>query len=124
MRSAALLAKAVAQRADALPAEDALSAATINAARALGQDHQIGSIEPGKWADLCAIDLSQLEQQPMYEVISQIVYASGRHQFTHSWVAGRCLMRDRQLTTIDTGALSQAVMQYQDKIQQAHNDAG
>lgn len=123
MRTAALLGKAVAQRADALPASDTLAMATIHAAKALGQDSQIGSIEPGKWADLVAIDLSQLEQTPLYEVISQIVYASGRHQFTHSWVAGHNLMRERQLTTIALPELDQAVAQYQDKILQAQHDA-
>ena len=122
-RTAAMLGKAVAQRADALAADDVLAACTINASKALAQESEIGSIEPGKWADLCAIDLSQLEQQPMYETISQIIYASGRHQFTHTWVAGRCLMQDRHLTSIDVAALNEAVTQYQTKIQQAHNAA-
>ncbi len=121
MRTAALLGKAVAQRADALPAADALAMATINAARALGRD-DIGSLEPGKWADLCAIDLSGLEQQPLYDPISQIVYASNRNQITHTWVAGRALMRDRKLTTIDQADLAEQVAQYRNKIAGARHE--
>ncbi len=121
MRTAALLAKAVAQRADALPAADALAMATINAARALGRD-DIGSLEPGKWADLCAIDLSGLEQQPMYDPISQIVYACNRNQVTHTWVAGRALMRERKLTTLDTEVLAQQVDAYRAKIAGADHE--
>ncbi len=116
MRTAALLGKAVAGRADALAAADVLAMATINAARALGQAEQIGSLEPGKWADLCAIDLSAPEQQPMYDPISQIVYTSGRHQVTHVWVAGRCLLRDRQLTSINSADLARQVQDFQTRI--------
>lgn len=122
MRSAALLAKAVAGRADALPAAEVLAMATINAARALGQQDHIGSLEPGKWADLFAIDLSGPEQQPLYDPISQIVYASSRAQVTHTWVAGRCLMRERALTTIDMNELSTQVESYRSRIAGAHDE--
>lgn len=115
MRSAALLAKAVAQRADAMPAADVLAMATINAARALGRD-DIGSLEPGKWADLCAIDLSGLEQQPLYDPVSQIVYASNRSQVTHTWIGGRAVLRERKLTTLDEADLLQQVAAYREKI--------
>ena len=121
MRTAAMLAKAVAQRADAVNAAQALSMATINGAKALGLGDQTGSIEPGKWADLCAVDLSGLEQQPLYNPLSQIVYASSRTQVTHTWVAGRCLLRERKLTTINTDELQEQVAQYQEKISQAHH---
>jgi 5-methylthioadenosine/S-adenosylhomocysteine deaminase len=103
MRTAALLAKAVAGDASTLPAHSALRMATLNGARALGLGDEIGSLEPGKWADVCAIELDRLETQPLYSVPSQIVYAAGRHQVSDVWVAGRRLLHGRRLTTLDEG---------------------
>ena len=93
LRSAALLAKAVSGDASALPAYQALRMATLNGAIALGLGDQIGSLVPGKWADVCAIRLDELESTPLYEPLSQIVYASGRHQVTDVWVAGEHLLK-------------------------------
>ena len=101
MRSAALLAKLGDGDASALPAETVLSMATINGARALGMQDEIGSIEAGKWADLIAVDMAQPETQPLYHPISQLVYAADAAQVTHSWVAGKLLMRKRELTHMD-----------------------
>lgn len=101
MRTAALLAKAVAGDATAFPATQALRSATINGARALGLDGITGSIEPGKRADLIAVDLGILETQPIYNVVSQLVYATGRHQVTHAWVDGEPLLANRRLTTLN-----------------------
>ncbi|ROR32287.1 TRZ/ATZ family hydrolase [Inmirania thermothiophila] len=105
MRTAALLAKAVAGRADALPAARVLAAATLGGARALGLEAEIGSLVPGKAADLVAVDLGAPETQPVYDVISQLVYAAGREQVTDVWVAGRPLLRDRVLLTVDEEAI-------------------
>jgi 5-methylthioadenosine/S-adenosylhomocysteine deaminase len=88
MRTAALLAKAVARDAEALPAHAALRAATLNGAQALGIAQRIGSIEPGKAADLVAVDLGALELAPCYDPVSHLVYAAGREQVTHVWVDG------------------------------------
>lgn len=104
MRTAALLGKAVAQDAAALSAADTLRMATLNGARALGLGDEIGSLEPGKWADLCAVNLVELETQPMYHPLSQLVYACSRHQVTDVWVAGRHLLKERHLTTLDYDA--------------------
>lgn len=101
LRTAALLAKYASGDAAALPATEALRIATINGARALGLDAIIGSIETGKRADLVAVDLSALETQPLYNVPSQLVYATGRQQVTHVWVDGEPLLTDRQLTTLN-----------------------
>jgi 5-methylthioadenosine/S-adenosylhomocysteine deaminase len=68
----------------------------LGGARALGLDKRIGSIEPGKDADLAAFDLSAIETQPTYDVISQIVYAAGREQTSDVWVAGTPVVRKRQ----------------------------
>ena len=97
MRSAALLAKAVAGDTQAMPAQAALRAATLSGARALGLEKTIGSIEPGKAADLVAVDFSAPELAPCYDVVSHLVYAAGRENVSHVWVAGRPLMRDREL---------------------------
>jgi 5-methylthioadenosine/S-adenosylhomocysteine deaminase len=109
-RMAALLAKAVAHDASALPAAAALECATVNGARALGLDNRIGSIETGKEADLIAIELSAPEVSPMFDVVSHLLYASGREHVTDVWVAGRHVVRTRQLITDDGNALDQAVM--------------
>jgi 5-methylthioadenosine/S-adenosylhomocysteine deaminase len=101
VRTAALLAKGVAGSASALPAAQALRLATINGARALGLEHEIGSIEPGKSADLVALDLSDSHTQPLYHPVSQLVYAAGRHQVRQVWVQGRQLIRDGVPFTLD-----------------------
>ena len=101
MRAAALLARLGEGDPSVLPASHVLSMATINAATALGLGDEIGSIEVGKFADLIAIDIMQPETQPLYDPISQLIYATHASQVTHSWVAGRCLLRTRQLTSID-----------------------
>lgn len=101
MRTAALLAKAVASDARAVPAAVALRMATLNGAKALGLEDEIGSLEPGKSADLVALDLGELETQPLFDPISDIVYAASRHQVSDVWVAGRRLLNKRQLTTLD-----------------------
>ncbi len=105
MRTAALLAKGVSGDAAALPAHRALRMATLNGARALGLGEQTGSLVPGKWADVIAVDLGDLESRPLYHPISQLVYASGRHQVTDVWVAGRQLLGNRELLTLDRSAL-------------------
>ncbi|GIZ11959.1 TRZ/ATZ family hydrolase [Pseudomonas sp. NCCP-436] len=104
-RTAALLAKAVAGSATALNAHSALRMATLNGARALGLDNLIGSLEVGKLADLVAFDLSGLAQQPVYDPVSQLLYASSRDCVKHLWVGGRQLLDERRLTRMDETAL-------------------
>jgi 5-methylthioadenosine/S-adenosylhomocysteine deaminase len=116
MRSAALLAKAVAGDASAMPAETILRMATINAARALGMEDEIGSLEKGKSADIIAVDLGALETQPVYHPASQLVYAAGRDQVTDVWVAGRHLLKQGELTTLDTHALLTRAGQWQQRL--------
>jgi 5-methylthioadenosine/S-adenosylhomocysteine deaminase len=88
MRTAALLAKAVARDAQAMPAHAALRAATLGGARALGLGARVGSIEPGKRADLVAVALRAPELAPCYDPVSHLVYAAGREHVTHVWVDG------------------------------------
>ncbi|MBB4863801.1 5-methylthioadenosine/S-adenosylhomocysteine deaminase [Pseudomonas nitritireducens] len=100
-RTAALLAKAVAGQATALDAHRALRMATLNGARALGMEQETGSLELGKSADITAFDLSGLAQQPVYEPVSQVIYASGRDCVRHVWVGGKQLLEDGRLTRLD-----------------------
>ena len=99
MRLAALLAKAVAQDAEALPAHAALRAATLGGAAALGLEARIGSISPGKAADLAAVRLAGAgagafaELLPCYDPVSHLVYSAGRQHVTDVWVAGRHLLQ-------------------------------
>jgi 5-methylthioadenosine/S-adenosylhomocysteine deaminase len=118
MRSAALLAKAVAGNASAINAQQAIRMATINGARALGLGDSIGSIEPGKKADLIAIDLSHLATQPVYDPVAQLVYAANSQQVSHVWVDGVSRVADYHLADdIDTHDIIARAQQWQHKIQ-------
>ncbi len=116
MRTAALLAKGTSGSASALPARAALRMATRNGARALGIDDLTGSLEVGKSADLVAVDLSAPETQPVYDPVSQIVYAAGRNQVRHVWIAGRQVLREREPTTLDGAAIAARVLEWGRKI--------
>lgn len=106
MRLAALLAKGASGNAAALPAATALRTATLDAARALNLDDRIGSIAPGKRADLVAVDLSGPECQPVFDPVSQLVYAAGREHVTHVWVDGELKLDNRRLVGFDTDDLA------------------
>ena len=116
MRTAALLGKAVAGDASAIPAMTALRMATINGAKALGLDDCCGSLTVGKAADVIAVDLSPLETQPLYCPVSQIVYAASRQQVTDVWVAGKRLLKQRQLTTISKDDLKEKIALWQRRL--------
>jgi 5-methylthioadenosine/S-adenosylhomocysteine deaminase len=117
MRLAALLAKGVSGNAEALPAWQALEMATINGARALGMERDIGSIEIGKKADMVALDLSQLETQPCYDVVSHLAYAAGREQVSHVWVGGEMLLQDGQLVRLDRLDILERTKSWQKQLQ-------
>lgn len=100
-RTAAQLGKAVAGDPSAVPDWLTLQMATLNGARALGLDDRIGSLETGKAADIVAVDLMQPATQPVYEPVSQLIYAASRQQVSDVWVNGKQLLRDGELTTVD-----------------------
>ncbi len=116
MRLAALLGKSIAGDAAALPAARVLRMATINGARALGLAAETGSLELGKSADVIAVDLGAPETEPVYHPLSTLVYAAGRHQVTDVWVAGRQLLADRQLTSLDLVETVQRARRWRDRI--------
>jgi 5-methylthioadenosine/S-adenosylhomocysteine deaminase len=120
MRTAALLAKGVSGDAAAVGAAQALEMATLNGARALGLDEHIGSLEPGKLADLIAIDLGGLEFQPAHDPHAQIVYAATRDAVTDVFVGGRPLLRGRELLTLDLDELTNLARAWQERVQAAH----
>jgi 5-methylthioadenosine/S-adenosylhomocysteine deaminase len=105
LRIAALLAKGASMDATTLPAHQALAMATLNGAKALGLDNEIGSLKVGKSADMIAIDLSSIETSPCYDVASHLMYAAGREHVTHAWVKGKLLLNERKLITLDESAL-------------------
>lgn len=115
-RTAALLAKAVANDATAIPAATALRMATLNGAKALGLDHIIGSLEPGKAADIAAIEMQEIASIPIFNPLSQLIYTAGRHQVTDVWVAGKQLLRDTILTTLDQQAVLDKARAWGEKI--------
>lgn len=116
MRTAALLAKAVAGKADAMPAHQALACATLNGARAMGLDAVIGSLVPGKYADLCAVSLSGLEVSPCYDPVSHLVYAAGREHVTHVWVNGELLVSQGRLTQQDVSEFDKRILLWQNNL--------
>ncbi|TAK90266.1 MAG: TRZ/ATZ family hydrolase [Burkholderiaceae bacterium] len=89
MRLSALLAKGSTGNATAASAMQTLQAATLDGARALGLEQQIGSLVPGKAADLCLVNLGEPSSQPIYDVLSHLVYVAGREQVSDVWVAGQ-----------------------------------
>ena len=105
MRMAALLAKATAGDASRVSAADALRMATLGGAIALGLEPDIGSIEAGKRADLACVDLERMHSQPLYDVHSQLVYATRADQVTDVWIGGRHQLENARHVHIDTDTL-------------------
>lgn len=124
MRLAALLAKGANEDATVLPAQQALEMATINAARALGLDDKIGSIEIGKQADFAAVKMSDINLTPCYDPISHLVYACGSEHVTHTWVAGILRYNNGSYTSIDPMAIKSIVDRWQPTLNQfkAHHE--
>ena len=115
-QTAALLAKGIAGDARAVDAFTAIEMLTLNGATALGMQDRIGSIEPGKQADLCAVDLSAPETQPLHHVASQLIYAASSRQVSDVWIAGRRLLDSGRLTTIDLDEVLHRTRQWQGKL--------
>jgi len=117
MRTAAMLGKAVASRADAMPAWYALEMATLNGAKALGFGQRLGSIEVGKWADLCSIGLDALEANPVYDLISHLIYSASRRDVRHVWVNGQQRLAHGELVDLDAGQLVATARKWQHRIE-------
>ncbi len=116
MKSAAFLSKVSTDNPESLNAQTVLEMATINGAKALHWDKEIGTLAVGKAADIIALDLNNVEALPCYNPTAQLVYAMPRSNVTHSWVNGRMLMKNRELTTIDMPALLKRTQAWQEKL--------
>ena len=116
MRLAALLAKGASGDAEAMPAHAALHAATLGGARALGLDGKIGSLLPGKAADMTAIGLGKPELLPMYDPVSHLVYTAGREHVTDVWVAGQRVVNTLQLPRLDVLRLESSARLWQNRL--------
>jgi len=119
MRTAALIAKPIAHDAAAVSAHQALHMATLGGARAFGLDGRIGSIEPGKRADLVAVNLDEPETQPVFDPVSTLVYSASRRQVSDVWVDGRALLRGGRLRQLDSRAIIDQANTWREPIRQA-----
>jgi 5-methylthioadenosine/S-adenosylhomocysteine deaminase len=105
MRQASFLAKHAAHDPTAVPAQTALDLATIGGARALGLERLIGSLAPGKRADLITVSMGAARQTPLFDPVSHLVYTTRGDDVRTTIVNGRVLMRDRQVKTLDGAAV-------------------
>jgi len=118
MRLAALLAKGANEDPAALPAHQALEMVTVNAAKALGLDDKIGTIEVGKKADLVAVKLNDITISPCYDPVSHLVYTCGREHVTHTWVAGELRYSNGLYANIEPLELKEIIKKWQPKLKQ------
>jgi 5-methylthioadenosine/S-adenosylhomocysteine deaminase len=116
-RLASLIAKVAGNDAAALPAAEVLRMATLGGATALGMENDIGSLEPGKQADVIAVDLSGLSHAPCYDPESHLVHVTGRDQVSDAWIAGERLLADGMLTRLDSKELASRARFWQDRLQ-------
>lgn len=116
MQAAALLGKLVAGRADAIDAHTAVAMATLHGAQAIGLDDQLGSLEPGKQADVIAVDFKGIDLQPVHNPVSHLVYTQMGHRVSNVWVAGQQLVKERQLTTIKLKDLQASAHRWHEKL--------
>ncbi|MDF0752326.1 TRZ/ATZ family hydrolase [Marinobacter sp. 71-i] len=118
LSTAAMLAKVVADDASALSAHEALAMATIQGAKALGRDHELGTLEAGKLADIIAVDLGDPFLQPVYDPASHLVYSNHGRQVSHSWINGVPQVQEGKLTRIDVPDLMLRVRGWADRIRE------
>jgi 5-methylthioadenosine/S-adenosylhomocysteine deaminase len=119
MRQAAFLHKLVAGDPRAVPAPVALEMATIGGARAIGMDQTIGSLEPGKRADLLVVSMASARQTPMYDPVSHLVYVTRGDDVRTTIVNGKVLMRDRRVLTLDRRQVLADARLFADKVRAA-----
>jgi 5-methylthioadenosine/S-adenosylhomocysteine deaminase len=119
MRTASLLHKLQTNDPRAVSARAALEMATIRGARALGMEAAVGSLQPGKRADIIVVDVSKARHTPMYDPVSHLVYVAKGSDVRSTVVNGRVLMRDGTVTTLDEPAIIQEGRSWADKVRAA-----
>jgi 5-methylthioadenosine/S-adenosylhomocysteine deaminase len=121
MRQAAFLHKLVTNDPRAIPAAVALEMATIGGARVLGMERTVGSLEPGKRADLLVVSMASARQTPMYDPVSHLVYVTRGDDVQTTIVNGRVLMRDRKVLSLDSRQVLADARAMADKVRAAVN---
>lgn len=116
MRMAALLAKMLSHDPTALPAAETFSLCTSALADILGVGNELGALEKNHAADCIALDVDQIELLPCFDLLSHLIYATDRSQVTHTWVAGRCLMENRDCLTLDVERIRHQAKKWQKKL--------
>ena len=124
LQTATLLAKGISGDAGAMPAHRALRMATLDGAKALGWQSDIGSLETGKYADAIAIDMNSIQQQPLYNLASQLLYTHSGSRVSHNWVAGKILLKDGKLQTLNESSLIRSAQRWRDQIVPDQSPAG
>jgi len=119
MRQTALVEKLVSEDPRAIPAPLAIQMATIDGARALGMEREIGSLEPGKRADVIVVSMDSPRQTPMYDPQSHLVYVTRGDDVRTTVVNGRILMRDRKVLTLDRDAVLAEARAYASRVRAA-----
>jgi len=119
MRQAAFLAKLATKDPTAVPAQTALDMATIGGARALGMAQDIGSLEPGKRADLITVSMGAPRQTPMYEPVSHLVYVTRGDDVRTTIVNGKLLMKNRQVRTLNRSTVIADANRFAQKVREA-----
>ncbi len=119
MRQASFLAKHATKDPTAVPAQTALDLATIGGARALGMDKAIGSLEPGKRADLITVSMSAARQTPLYDPVSHLVYVTRGDDVRTTIVNGRILMKNRQVATLNRATVIADANRLAQKVREA-----
>ena len=104
MKAACLLQNAIRRSASAMTAPQALELATIAGAKAIGRSHELGSIEPGKLADIVLIDLNRAHSVPVHNVISNLVFTANPSNVDTVIVGGRIVLRNGTLQGVDEAA--------------------
>lgn len=121
LRSAALLAKGMSQDPTSVSAQQALAMGTINGARLLGLEDKIGSLEPGKLADIIAIDLSEPLSQPVHNPVSQIIYSTSGSDVSHVWINGQARLADKKFVGLDVDAILARANEWRETIHNGVN---
>jgi len=115
-RIAGLLSSGIAATPGDLVAADLLRMATLEGARTLGLGEVTGSLEPGKWADLCCINLRAARSWPVHDPVTAVIYAASAQQVTDTWVAGRQLLADGHLRYIDESAVLERAESWRERL--------
>jgi 5-methylthioadenosine/S-adenosylhomocysteine deaminase len=118
MQLASLLAKGLTKNPAVINAKTSLEMMTINAAKALGLDDRIGSIEKGKYADLTVFNMDHVSTLPMYDPMSHLIYAASREEVSHVWVNGILQYEEGHFASMDIQACKDIALRWQLKLKQ------